>query len=519
MSWSINRLTAAIVVATLTTAAAGCAGEEAMVAPGGTGSTNVSQGGAQDFALFRSIVNAGEVPSPDTLDAIGFFAEHAVDLPPADCGNDICLHPMLAVAPRFDGSNWTMGFVAMNTPLDPATLPRPPLHVVVAVESSNSSAPLDVALRDGLGELASVLRAEDRLSVLTYNNHTEVLLQASDPAQFSLSSLDLYPSISPDGSADEVDMYSGLARAHGVLAEVPGFDAKRIILVTSGKANAGIDSAEHIVALGEGIAKEGVALGIVGVGKDYDASIPTQLGSLGAGAYSYAPTFKEIPEVMRLEGETTLFPLATDFRMSIKAAEGYRIGRIYGAKRAFVAGPYARLELPALFIGQRAGAKDVGGGRRGGGGGLFIELLVDEASAGQVDAGKPAMTLKADWNETSGAVSITTDVINQLPPGVNPAGMWPLFSQPDYGKPFMMLNMYLAFNASVGLYQDGDCARAKGVVDMMAPSIEGWQAAFADPDIGEDYQLMLKLRNNLDNRCQAQAPIRPITFHGGCMAL
>ncbi|MCK6591186.1 MAG: hypothetical protein L6Q76_26840, partial [Polyangiaceae bacterium] len=51
----------------------GCASDEGpgITSPNKTGSLNVAQAGAQDFALFRSIVEKGEVPAPDTLDAVG----------------------------------------------------------------------------------------------------------------------------------------------------------------------------------------------------------------------------------------------------------------------------------------------------------------------------------------------------------------------------------------------------------------------------------------------------------------
>ena len=83
------------------------------------GSRSVTQGGAQDIARFRSVVESGEVPAPDVLDPIGFFAEHALDQPPADCGRAVCAHPNLAVAPRFNGGNWTMAYVTLNSPIDP----------------------------------------------------------------------------------------------------------------------------------------------------------------------------------------------------------------------------------------------------------------------------------------------------------------------------------------------------------------------------------------------------------------
>jgi Ca-activated chloride channel family protein len=97
--------------------------------------------------------------------------------------------------------------------------------------------------------------------------------------------------------------------------------------------------------------------------------------------------------------------------------------------------------------------------------------------------------------------------------------MWPYFSDDAQGKPFMMLNMFLALRAAVDFYDGGDCNRAVGVIDMMRPAIEGWQAEYADPDLDDDYLLMLHLRENLVTHCEATAPVAPIEpvfFDGGC---
>lgn len=104
---------------------------------GPMGSRTVTQGGAQDIGYFRSIVDEGEVPRPDTIEPVGFFAEHAVDLPAADCGDSVCMHALLAVAPGIDQeSNWTMAFVALNSPVDPRTIERPDTHIVLALEDT-----------------------------------------------------------------------------------------------------------------------------------------------------------------------------------------------------------------------------------------------------------------------------------------------------------------------------------------------------------------------------------------------
>lgn len=481
-----------------------CASDSVETSPGLSGSLNVAQAGAQDFALFRSIVEQGGVPAPDTLDPVGFFAEHAMDLPEATCGADICVHPMLAVAPRFNGANWTMAFVAMNTPVDPSTLERPPLHLAIVLEQSGWLHNQSTSLLTGVASILENLRPEDRVSIIGMGRKPQAVLTAAE------AKLDtVLPAIEGSfGSDAGVDLYAGLAAADRVLDEVPGLDAKRVLLVTSGRADAGITDPEHILALGESIAKKGVALGVVGVDDAYRPEIPAGLGSLGAGSYSFAADGDDLEQVLALEGETTLFPLATDFKMTITPSPGYRVGRIYGVKRAFGIPSLAWLNMPALFIGQREGSHDVGGGRRGGGGGLFVELIADPKA--DVGTGAPAFRMEASWTSSGGqAQSESRDVLNPLRPGQNPEGMWPHFSDPERGKPFMMLNMYLGLKASVEFYSTGDCARALGVIDMMKPSVEGWQGKFADPDIDGDFKLMLKLRENLTGKCVSESPYEP----------
>src|SRR5690606_12731760 len=102
---------------------AACGGDDGSSSVGSPSSSKaVIQSGPQDIGEFRAIVEQGNIPALSVLDERGFFAEHKIDLPPADCGSSLCVHPMLAVAPRFDGGNWTMAFVGMNSSVDAASL-------------------------------------------------------------------------------------------------------------------------------------------------------------------------------------------------------------------------------------------------------------------------------------------------------------------------------------------------------------------------------------------------------------
>ena len=499
----------------LAACAVGCGSDEG-TAPSVTtpGSRGVVQGGAQDAARFRALVEAGEVPAPDVLDPVGFFAEHALDLPPADCGEELCFHPSLAVAPRFQAGNWTMAFVAMNTSVDASTLARPPVHVALVVQTDGG---LGRSITAGLRALIDALRPGDRVTLVPFGSAVHEVLADVAPDSVELdAALDTLLFAADAGPAP----YDGLAAAARALAATPPGTARRLVLVTNGLATRGITSPERIVALAESIARDTTSLGVVGFGDDYDARLPTAIGDLGAGTYAYAQSEADLTAALRLEGETTLFPLATELELRVVPAPGYRVGRVYGASRARAdaAGNVATLASPALFIGQRTGSSDVGGGRRGGGGGLFVELIAD-GSLG-IFAGAPAFSLEASWISSSGEPrSYVRPVLNELAPGQNPATMWPFFSDPERGKPYMMLNMYLALRFVTAFYEAGDCARAMGLVDLVTPGVELWQARYDDVDIDADYRLMLQLRQNVEDACVVTAPVPPQDFEGGCMGI
>lgn len=482
------------------------------VEPAPTGSRHITQGGAQDIALFRSIVARGQVPAPETLDDVGFFAEYATDLPPADCGEDVCLHPMLAVAPRFDGGNWTMAFVGLNSPVDPASVERPPMHVVVALEKSAYTRAVDSWAEAGVRSLAAQLRPEDRISLVAFDFEAALVLHGARPGEIG-SALPIVRS--SFGPRARVALYDGLARA-AEATELEGFDGEtRILLVSSGHASMGISSPERILGLAEALVEQQIGISVIGAG-DFVNGLVADIGDLGAGRYAYAEDGADLEQLLATEAELSLIPLATHFELEVVASPGYRVGRIYGARRAAALDDRAWLSSPALFLGRHADATP-GEGRRGGGGGLFVELIAD-ASA-DVAPGAAAFTLNASWTSADGLTTGTVrPVMNALAPGQNPDDMWPEFTTPEHGNVFMMLNMYLALKTAVDFYDAGDCARSLGVIDLMAPSVEGWQVRNGNPEIWADFDLLLDLRDNAEAAC-TETPVPPSFFEGSCFML
>ena len=120
---ALSKLPFVTTFAALALALAACgssddAAGESSAAPAdpGPGATGISQGGAQDFGLFRQILEDGGIPAPDTLDDLGFFAEHKLDYPAPSCGGDVCMHGLLGVMGNMiSGSSCTLIQIGMNS--------------------------------------------------------------------------------------------------------------------------------------------------------------------------------------------------------------------------------------------------------------------------------------------------------------------------------------------------------------------------------------------------------------------
>lgn len=515
---SRNRFSHALVAFALLGCSAST-GSDATSLPPQHGSVGVGQGGAQDIGEFRSILSGGNVPDPHTLDPVGFFAEHALTLPDATCGDTVCAQGSLAVARRFDGTPWQMAFVALNSSVDASTLARPPVHTVLVVEHTRRLDTELASIFDAIHRFVVPLRAEDRVTVIEVAAGATVLASAVAPSDPALAAA--ATTLSQPAVATTAATYDGLALAATALEDPSWTGHRHVLLVTSGHADAGLSSTDQVLTLAQSLLETGATLSLVGTGDDYADALPIAIGELGGGGYYFAEGAADLGDVLDLEGRTALFPIARDFTMRVTPAPGYTIGRTYGAARATSTASEATLSSTLLLLGQRTGPSDVEGGRRGGGGGFFVELEPDAANV--KPAGAPAFTVEISYTDTAtgNPVTRTTSYVNPLASDQTPTGNLPELGDATQAQAFMMLNMYLTLKTSTQLYSDGDCARALGTIDMMQQTIEWWQgSAFASPDIQADWQLVNTLRDTLDAQCSTMGPVTPIppasSFHGSC---
>lgn len=480
---------------------AGCDGNtDASLEGAASGGAGVGQGGAQDFGQFRQILEQGGLPHPSTLDDVGFFNEHKVDFPIADCGENVCLHGELGVMGNMiTGSNCTLMLLGMNTPIDPSTLERPPLNLAIAVDVSGSMQGPNIAhLREGLLRMLDDLRPEDRVSLIAFNAEAELLIESVDgddpafPAAIS--------TLTADGSTN---IYAGLRQAYEVVRknEVEGHQ-NRVILLSDGEATAGITGDARVVEMSRQYNELGFGLTTIGVGDSFDPELMRALSIAGGGAFYFLEDGEAVREVFEEEVQAFLVPLATDIRIDVDVKSGYSLRAVYGTKDVIVEGNDATIDIPALQLAHRTAVDDNAGGRRGGGGAIIAEVIPVDASVGAGVVG--SLTMSYAVSGSGEAVVQEVPITSDLSPGEAPEDG--AFDSDGVEKAFVMLNIYAGFDMAATRAAYGDLSGALGVLEPLRDSVARWLGANEDADIQDD---LLYIDMFIDNLRASGANVPP----------
>jgi Ca-activated chloride channel family protein len=473
----------------------------------GRGGTGVSQSGAQDFGRFRGIIEDGELPAPNTLDPVGFFNEHKIELPAADCGQDVCLHGMLGVQGNMiNGNNCTVAMVGFNTPLNPDDFDRPPLNMAVAVDVSGSMQGMPIeSVRAGLRAFAEELEPKDTVTLVAYSSEANVLIESTpetDPDRELLQA-----EIANLTASGETNIYAGLRTAlEDVSARAEDDRQNRVILLSDGVATTGITDTGRILNLGQSHAEDGVGITTIGVGSEFDLDLMRTLSETGSGNFYLLEDPGAVEEVFSEEIKTFLVPLAEKITIDFDVAEGYEFRAAYGTRLWEGDAESARIEIPSLFMAGRQSADDIGpgGGRRGGGGVILLELIPtdDVDLADDIGAGAPAGTLKMAYQKPGSDVTEEQEVTitNPLRPGETPEEGE--FEQPSVEKAFVALNIYAGFEMAVERANNGAGNAALNVLNPLIASVQTYldeSGESPDPDIQDDLETMQQLTSIIED--------------------
>jgi Ca-activated chloride channel family protein len=454
-------------------------------APGGGG--GVSFGGAQDVGEFRGILERGEIPGPDTLDANGFFNEHFNAPAPASCGALLCAVPGLSV-----GRDWLTGAhqatlqISVSTPVDPSTYHRLPMNLVVVVDHSGSMASdgrLD-KVKGGLHTLIDHLLDTDRLAIVEFDDRVDI----DAPLGAALDRPALHAIVNRLQPRGSTNIFDGLAAGFRLLGDAPASERQnRVIFLSDGNATAGDTSQDHILAMAASRVKLGIGLTTIGVGNDFDVELMRGLAEQGAGNFYFLEDPSAATEVFTEELDFFMQPLALDVQVSAAAGPGYQFGEVVGSHLWSAAARTGSIQIPAVFVASRT-SQSGEQGRRGGGSMIFIHLTPIAGNTGRV----ADVTLSYRTPGSTERISQSVKLDYAADPEATPEQ--PYLSAPEMTERYAMYNMFLGLRAAT-LSTDPGCAMA--VLDATRAGATAWNRSHEDPDLAADLMLVDEYRANL----------------------
>ncbi len=463
--------------------------------------THVSFGGSQDVGFFRGQLEAGQVPSLESLDAPGFFAEHYIELPPAACGERICLQPMVAVMGNLmNGSPCTMLQLGLNSPIaaDPAQRPALDLAVVVDVSGSMQGEKL-AYVKEGLGLLVDSMRDTDRLALVTYSSGAQVLHELGE---VGLRRAELRRSITGLIADGGTNLEAGLTAGYRALvADLDPAREHRVILLSDGNPTEGITDTPSILASSRGYNSDGIGLSTIGLGADFNIDLMRGLSQQADGNFYFLEDAGAVNEVFEEELAFFVVPVALDLELSLRAGASYDFSRAYGAPLWQDTSEGGALEIPSVFLAHRESAEDVteDDGRRGGGSSLLVELLPKGSAVDEVDAEVATIDLRFRDPTTDQQVE---DSITLRYPGrlgsVPEAGYFEAERLSSAHKSFVMLNVFVGMEKAISdFHEDVASEETIAELDALIAAVRDYNDELEDKDVELDLELLDMLRANL----------------------
>jgi len=452
--------------------------------PGGGG--GVSFGGAQDMGEFRAILDRGELPGPDSLDANGFFNEHYSAAPAPTCGGLLCLTPGLSV-----GRDWLTGKhqatlqIAVNTTVDPASYERLPMDLVVVVDHSGSMAQ-DGRLEKvkvGLHTLVDNLEDGDRMALIAFDDLVtyEARFEAELDRAFLHERID---ALRPRGGTN---IHDGLQAGFDAFGEsLPNERQHRVIFLSDGLATVGVTSRYEIIGMAREQIMRGIGLTTIGVGNSFDVELMRGLAEHGAGNYYFLEDGSAASEVFSEELDYFMTPLALDVSIVASASSGWTFGEVVGTRLWNAQPEQGVMNIPAVFLASRT-SQEPGEGRRGGGSMIFIHL---EPTA-DANANIAELTLTYRLPGTAEYVSQTVTLDYAADPLETPAE--PHLSGAEMAERYAMYNLFLGLRFAT--QSSASCAAAGLEATRRNASL--WNERHPDPDITADLELVDQYLDNL----------------------
>ncbi len=310
--------------------AAGGAAREAALDPNGRFATTYRPGGGH-LAAFESAVARGIIPAGERelVSDVGARYAPAIDVPK---GVTLALRTDLERAKVPPGGGPVHVRVALrSTAQAPAARPHLSVHLVLDVSGSMKGEPMARA-RDAAQALVDKLDANDDFSLVTFSSDAAVTIP-DGPVGARRAAIKATIAGITEGGGTNIGRGLELGYAQAARPGIPDGAVKVVLLLSDGRANAGITSSERLSRLALDAFQGGVQTSTFGLGADYDGALMSGIASDGAGGYYYLRDPDQIAPALATELDKRLDPVATAVELRVRLKPDVKLLQVYGSRR------------------------------------------------------------------------------------------------------------------------------------------------------------------------------------------
>lgn len=426
------------------------------------GEAGATPGGAQDLALARSKVAAGQVPTVDELPYEGLYSEHDLPISGPRCDDTLCVRAGAAITPGVDGGQPTAWVqLGLSSNVDLSTFQRPALNAALVIDHSGSMGTEKMeAAKAAADKLIELLGPDDVLTVVMFDNSSSVLIGPApvvDRAEFHARVKDIH-------SAGGTCIECGLRDGFDALGKAPhGTRANRLFLFTDARPNVGATGDSEFMTLLEAAAERDQHVSVFGVGLDFGQALTTRITSVrGANAFFLADA-ERTRKVFDEDFDLLVTPLAFDLSFSFEPAAPLGVAAVYGVPGS---APAAFSQtVKTVFLSRRRGA-------------IVAQLdgALPEGSLGTVH-----LAWRTVSREALPGVTLATDTQHEATLAVDaPTGELPAYSSAGTRKAVTLTRMLTSLRAACEKHAQGDAAGAAEDAQAAVELLEAEAAALGD---------------------------------------
>ncbi len=327
---------------------------EVTIDPNGRFATTYRPGGGH-LAAFESAVARGIIPAGERELVSDVGARYAPAMDPPK-GAALALRTDMERARVAPGGGPVHVRVALrSTQSAPAARPHLSVHLVLDVSGSMRGEPIARA-RDAARALVQKLDAKDDFSLVTFSSDAEVKVPDGPVGSRRASILHTIDGI-VEGGGTNIGRGLELGYQQAATSTIPADAMKVVLLLSDGRANAGITGTERLSKLALDAFQSGVQTSSFGLGADYDGALMSSIANDGAGGYYYLRDPDQIAPALSTELDKRLDPVATAVEVRVRLKHDVKLYQVYGSRRLSEA-EAARVRAIEVAADQQAQKRD-----------------------------------------------------------------------------------------------------------------------------------------------------------------